>query len=87
VEYGVWITRIQCMDDRPQHLYCGISGTVCTMEYCTVDSIAHAKVSILVRPTYDGCEDIQVLWRESLEGIRNPTYANNVYYYRIFVPY
>ncbi len=48
--YGVWITHyIQSMDDRPQHFYCGISGTVCTVEYCTVDSIANANVSILVR--------------------------------------
>jgi len=50
MEYGVYITHIQCMDDRPQHFYCGISGTVCTVEYCTLDSIANAKVSILVRP-------------------------------------
>ncbi len=38
------------MDDRPQHFYLGISGTVCTVEYCTVDYIANAKVSHLVRP-------------------------------------
>ena len=37
------------MDNRPQHFYCGVSGTVCTVEYCTVDYIANAKVSILVR--------------------------------------
>jgi hypothetical protein len=42
------------MDDRPQHFYCGISGTVCTVRWSivrlSVDSIANAKVSILVRP-------------------------------------
>ena len=39
------------MDDRGHNIfYCGISGTVCTVGYCTVDSIANAKVSILDRP-------------------------------------
>ena len=48
--YGVWITQNQCMDDRSHHSYCGNSETVCTVEYCTVDFMANANVSILVRP-------------------------------------
>jgi len=50
MEYGVWITHIQCMDDMPQYFYRGISGTVCTVEYWTVDYIANVKASILARP-------------------------------------
>ena len=73
--YGMaWITHNQCMDDRPQCFYCGISGTVCTVEHCTVNYIANAKaVSILIVRW--------ALWRDSgiTEGVprgdRSPTYA------------
>ncbi len=65
VPYGMDFTHTRCMDDRPQHFYWGISRTVCTVEYCTVDSIANAKVSILVCPM-SAFEEIQALRREFL---------------------
>ncbi len=61
------------MDDRPQYFYWGISGTVCTVEYSTVDSTVNAKLFILVRPM-SAFVGIRVLRREFLGDSKSNAY-------------